>query len=68
MTTTIQVQEDTIVLLKQLRAQFKVETYDALLKRLIEKSGKPKKSLWGAGGTTSMKEILKNLRDKSDRY
>ncbi len=28
---------------------------------------KPKKSLWGLGEKKTMKEILENLRDKSDR-
>lgn len=27
-----------------------------------------KKTLWGAGGKLSMKEILKDLRDESDKY
>lgn len=66
MTTTIQVQEDTIAILKQMREQFHLDTYDALLKKLIVKAGKPKKSLWGAGGRASMKEIVKELRDKHD--
>jgi hypothetical protein len=67
-TTTIQVQEKTVTVLKLLRDQFKVPSYDALLKILIEKALKPKKSMWGAGGKLSAKEILKDLRDKSDRY
>ncbi|MEK6867663.1 MAG: hypothetical protein AABX98_02455 [Nanoarchaeota archaeon] len=68
MTTTIQVNEETVNVLKLLRDQFKVPSYDALLKILITKAVKPKKSMWGAGGKLSMKEVLKDLRDKSDRY
>ena len=68
MTTTIQVNEETVNVLKLLRDQFKVPSYDALLKILITKAVKPNKSMWGAGGKLSMKEILKDLRDKSDRY
>lgn len=68
MTTTIQVNDDTMQFLKLLREQYKATSYDALLKMLVEKAMKPSKSLWGAGGKMTMKEILKDLRDKSDRY
>ena len=68
MATTIQVQDDTLAFLKQLQDQFHASSYDALLKILIEKATKPQHSLWGAGGRMSMKEILKDLRDESDRY
>ena len=68
MATTIQVNENTISILKHLRTQFKVPTYDALLSILIKKALKPSKSMWGAGGKLTMKEILKDLRDESDRY
>ena len=68
MTTTIQVTEETVDVLKLLRGQLKVPSYDALLKILITKAVKPKRSMWGAGGKLSMKEILEDLRDKSDRY
>ena len=68
MTTTIQVTEETVNVLKLLRDQLKVPSYDALLKILIKKAVKPKKSMWGVGGKLSMKDILKDLRDKSDRY
>ncbi|MBI4139370.1 hypothetical protein HY483_00220 [Candidatus Woesearchaeota archaeon] len=68
MTTTIQISDKTITVLKMLRDQFRVPSYDALLQVLIQKVEKPKKTLWGAGGKLSMKEILKNLRDEHDRY
>jgi len=68
MTTTIQVNDNTMHFLKLLREQYKVSSYDAVLNILIEKAMKPSKSLWGAGGKLGMKEILKDLRDKSDRY
>jgi len=66
MTTTIQINDDTIKYLKLLRDQYEAQSYDALLKILMEKSMKPKKSMWGAAGKMSMKEILKDLRDESD--
>lgn len=68
MATTIQVSNDTLDFLKQLREQFKTPSYDALLRMLIEKAMKPQKSMWGAGGKLSMKEIMKGLRDESSRY
>ena len=68
MSTTIQVNEDTVDVLKILRDQMNASSYDALIKVLIEKAMKPKKSLWGYGGKKTMKDILKDLRDKSDRY
>ncbi len=68
MATTIQVNDNTMQFLKLLREQYKAASYDELLKILIEKAMKPPKSLWGAGGKMGMKEILKGLRDKSDRY
>ncbi len=68
MTTTIQVNDDTISFLKQLRQEHKAPSYDSLIKILIGKSMKSKHSLWGKGGKMKMKDILKDLRDKSDRY
>lgn len=68
MATTIQVQEDTLDFLKHLREQFETSTYDALIKVLIQKAMIPQQSLWGKAGRMSMKDILKNLRDESDRY
>lgn len=68
MTTTIQVNDDTVNFLKMLRKQFNVASYDELIKILIEKAMKPRKSGYGVGGKLGMKFILKNLRDKSDRY
>ena len=64
MATTIQISEETVHILKNLRDQFKLPSYDALVRFLINK--KVKKSLWGAGGRLSSKEIMKDLRDESD--
>ena len=68
MNTTIQITEETVNVMKLMRDQLKLPSYDALLKILITKAVKPKRSLWAAGGKASMKDILKDLRDKSDRY
>jgi len=68
MTTTIQVNDDTVMFLKSLREQFNQPSYDALLKLLMKKAMRPEKSMYGAYGKMSMKNILKDLRDKNDRY
>ena len=68
MSTTIQVNDDTMIFLKKLRSQYETSSYDALLQILVKKDLKPKKSLWGAGGKMTMKEILSDLRDKHDRF
>lgn len=54
--------------LKLAREQFEVETYEELLELLLKKAMKPKKSLYGAGGHLDWNEVMKDLRDKSDRY
>lgn len=68
MTTTIQVNDDTIGLLKSVKEQFNLPSYDALMKLFVRKMMKPEKSMWGYYGKMSMKEILKGLRDETDRY
>ncbi len=68
MATTIQVSEDTIHFLKHLRKEYNAPSYDSLIKIMIQKSLRPQKSLWGAGGKMDMKKILKGLRDENDRY
>jgi len=68
MTTTIQVNDDTIELLKTLREQLSLSSYDALMKFFIRKTMKPEKSMWGYYGKMTMKEILNGLRDETDRY
>ena len=67
-TTTIQVENMTVHILKQLRDQYQEPSYDSLIRLLIRKATKPTRSLYGAGGKLSRKEILNNLRDKHDRY
>ncbi|MBI2666771.1 hypothetical protein HYX13_04115 [Candidatus Woesearchaeota archaeon] len=68
MTTTIQIQEDTLVFLKQMRESFALPSYDSLIKVLLQKAMHPSQSLWGKAGKLSMQEVLKDMRDKSDRY
>ncbi|MEK6887151.1 MAG: hypothetical protein AABW88_04950 [Nanoarchaeota archaeon] len=67
-TTTIQLDTDIVDNLKGLREQYKVHSYNELLKIIIKKARKPEKSMWGYYGKMSMKEILDGLRDETDRY
>jgi len=68
MTTTIQIHEDTLAFLQQMRKIFSLPSYDALIKLLLEKAMLPSHSFWGKAGKLSMEEVLKELRDKSDRF
>lgn len=68
MATTIQVQEDTLELLKQMREMTKTASYDAAIKEMLKKSTRHEKSLYGFLGKKNMKQILKGLRDENDRF
>ncbi len=68
-TTTIQVQQDTKKLLDSLKEAYAVKTYDAVINKLIQKKNKSMHGfLADEGQHISMKEILKGLRDKHDKY
>lgn len=68
-TTTIQVQQDTKKLLDSLKEAYDVKTYDAVINKLIQKKSKSMHgALADADHPVSMKEILKGLRDKHDKY
>ena len=66
MPTTIQLDKETVKMLKGYKEQLHMNTYDELIKKiLIEKT---KKSMFGfLGKKENMKEILRGLRDESDR-
>ena len=66
MITTIQLRSTTVRILKKLREQMGVRSYDEAIQKLVVK--KPRKSFWGAGGSLSMIEIMEELRDKEDRF
>lgn len=68
-TTTIQVQQSTKKLLDSLKEAYGVKTYDAVINQLIQKKTKSMHGfLADEGKNISMKEILKGLRDKNDKY
>jgi len=65
MATTIQIKDETAEMLKQMKNQTKADSYDSLIKQLMTDK---KKSLYGFLGKMTTKEILKDLRDKHDRF
>ena len=67
MKTTIQINQSTLELLKKVRDNTQSSSYDEAIKKVILKNIN-KESLYGYLGKKSKKEILKGLRDKSDRF
>ena len=67
MVTTIQVQDTTLQLLKKLKEETKSNSYDETIKNIVIARTKGK-SLAGFLGRRSRTWILKDLRDKSDRF
>ena len=66
MVTTIQLEEETVKMLKGYKEQLNIATYDDLIKKILTE--KTKKSMFGfLGKTKSMKHILRDIRDESDR-
>lgn len=74
MVTTIQVDENTLLLLKKLKEELNASSYDEAITKIAMKKTK-KKSMAGSLAkyykNTSLKEIIKELQDerrKSDRF
>lgn len=67
MATTIQLQEETVELLKRLRKETHASSYDEAIRKMLTNSAESIQSYYGFLGKRSTKQILENLRDKSDR-
>ena len=67
MTTSIQVSERTLLLLKKLKEQMQAASYEEAIEEIIIEKTRPK-SLAGFLGAKKTKDILKDLRDKHDRF
>jgi len=66
MPTTIQLDKETVKMLKGYKEQLNLDTYDELIKKILTE--KTKKSLYGfLGKKKNMEEILRGLRNESDR-
>lgn len=68
MVTTIQLHENTLVLLKHMKQNAGAESYDELIRTLISKSQKPEKSLAGflKGYGIDETNFMDGLRDEDD--
>ena len=67
MSTTIQVKDETIAMLKLIKKHFNAETYDEAIEKLADNSFRHK-SMKGYLGKNERKKIMEGLRDKSDNY
>jgi len=66
MPTTIQVDNETLELLKRFKNSLNADSYNDVINSIIK--GGVKKSMYGAlGKEKSMKNILRGLRDERDR-
>ncbi|MBI2672019.1 hypothetical protein HYX16_03745 [Candidatus Woesearchaeota archaeon] len=66
MTTTIQIQNKTLGLLKKVKEETKSSSYDEAINKIVIKRLK-EVSLAGFLGKRTKEWILKDLRDESDR-
>ncbi len=67
MPTTIQVDEETVRKLKSYKEQLHLDTYDDLIRKILRE--RTEKSMFGfLGKKKNMKELLRGLRDESDRF
>ncbi|MBS3092266.1 hypothetical protein J4466_02495 [Candidatus Pacearchaeota archaeon] len=67
MPTTIQIDGQTLKLLKKMKEELNTKSYNETIIKIVVNSSK-KESLAGFLGKKSRKEILKDLRDKNDRF
>ncbi|MBI2103154.1 hypothetical protein HYT55_04900 [Candidatus Woesearchaeota archaeon] len=66
MVTTVQISEDTLELLKKLKANTQSASYDEAIRKVVISCIR-EKSLGGYLGRKPSSQLLKNLRDKHDR-
>ncbi len=67
MPTSIQVNKETLELLKKMKQQTKAQTYDEVIQNFMKLS-EYAKSVRGLIGKRNRTELLKGLRDKGDRF
>lgn len=68
MSTTIQVENPTKELLSNLKTNYNSKTYDEVIITLVRKKEPSMYAKLSKGKKVSVKEMMKGLRDKSDRY
>ena len=67
-TTTIQIENPTKELLNELKKNYNSKTYDEVIKTLVSKKTKSMYGKLAKGKKISATGLLKNLRDKGDRF
>ena len=67
MTTTIQVSDDTLELLRKVKKDTQSTSYDEAIKQMVFWTVR-EKSLGGYLGSSPRKQLLKDLRDKHERF
>ena len=67
-TTTIQVENPTKELLTELKKSFNSKTYDEVIRTLVRKKTKSMFGKLSKGKKISATQMLRGLRDKSDRF
>ena len=67
MPTTIQINDRTLELLRKIKDETHSSSYDEAINKIVASRWKGK-SLAGFLGKMPRKEILKELRDKNDRF
>ena len=65
MVTTIQLENTTLDLLRQLKRGKRARSYDEVIRGLISEN---KISYWGFLGKKSLAKIMVSLRDEKDRF
>lgn len=68
MTTTIQISENTLDLLKRFKEQTHAHTYDEVILNFMKLGSYAKQFRGYLGKKISREDLLKGLRDKKDRY
>ena len=66
MVTTIQINERTLEILKKIKEKTHSYSYDEAINKVVTKLNRV--SLAGFLGKRPMKEVLKDLRDKNERF
>ena len=65
MVTTIQIKDKTLDILKKVKCETKSSSYDEAIIKLVKKNDK---SMAGFLGKKQLNHLMKDLRDKSDRF
>ncbi len=67
MTTTVQIQDDTLQLLKKVKEETHAQSYDEAIKKIIFFRVR-EKSMGGYLSAYASKNTRKDIRDKHDRF